>query len=92
MYSPPEAIVPELNAPLSATIACAVVSLFVHVTVEPTEMLIGFGVNPPLTIEALMLVGVGVVGELDPHAIAAVNDINANVIFTKDMLCSFLQF
>ena len=45
-----------------------------------------------MTIEALMLVGVGVVGELDPHAIAAVNDINANVIFTKDMLCSFLQF
>ena len=83
-------IVPELNAPPSATIACALVSLFVQVTVEPTEMLIGFGVNPLPAIEALMFVGVGVVGELDdPHATAAVNAATAKVIFRKDMLGSF---
>jgi len=64
--------------------------MFVHVTVEPTEILIGFGMKPPLTIVALTDVGVGAVGELPfPHAIAAVNSITANVIFIRrDMITS----
>ena len=56
------------------------VSMFVHVTVEPAEILIGSGVNPPATILAVMGVGVGAVDEL-PHAVAAVNAITAKLNF-----------
>ena len=66
------------------------VSLFVHVTDEPTEILIGFGVNPLPAMEALTLVGLGDVGELFlPHAIAADNTHTANVSLQKDMISSF---
>ena len=71
---------PELNAPPSATIACPAESLFVHVTVDPTEILIGFGANPPAVIVALTVVGVGDIDELLPHADAAVNKSTAQVI------------
>jgi hypothetical protein len=54
--------------------------MFIQVTVEPTEMLIGSGVNPLLTILAVTGVGVGVVDEL-PHAMAAANTITAKLIF-----------
>jgi hypothetical protein len=37
--------VAEFQAPPSAVDVCATVSLFVHVTVPPTETLIGFGAN-----------------------------------------------
>ena len=81
---------PELNEPPSATTECATVSLFIHVTEEPTEILIGFGAYPPLTIVALTVVGVGDVGELLlPHAIAAINNITAKVILIRmDMITS----
>jgi len=62
------------------------VSLFVHVTDEPTEILIGFGVNPLLPMDALTVVGVGVVGELPPHAIAAANNNTAHVSLQKDII------
>jgi hypothetical protein len=39
----PAAIVPEFHAPLSDVDVCAMLSLFVHVTLSPTRMLIGFG-------------------------------------------------
>jgi hypothetical protein len=70
---------------------CAIVSLFIHVTVDPTEMLIGFGVNPPLTIVAFTVVGVGAVGELPfPQATAAIRNITATVILIRmDMIISF---
>jgi hypothetical protein len=41
----PGAIVAEFQAPPFAVDVCATVSLFVHVTVPPTETLIGFGAN-----------------------------------------------
>jgi hypothetical protein len=85
------AIAPELNVPPSAVMAWAIVSLLVHVTVEPTDRLIGFGVNPPLTIVAPMLVGVGLIGEL-PHAVAAASNIATSVIFIgRGILGSFQQ-
>jgi len=40
---PPAAIVPESNTPLSDVDVWAIESLFVHVTVAPAEMVIGFG-------------------------------------------------
>jgi hypothetical protein len=56
----PAAIEPEFQAPPSAVEVCVTVSLFVHVTVPPTETAIGFGakavvVNPlaPLGIETV---------------------------------------
>jgi hypothetical protein len=69
----------------------ALVSVFVHMTVEPTEMLIGFGVNPPLTMVAFTVVGVGAVGELPfPQAIAASRNVTANVsLIQMDMINSF---
>jgi hypothetical protein len=44
LNDPPGAIVPELQAPPSAVDVWLMVSLFVHVTVPPTEATIGFGV------------------------------------------------
>lgn len=67
----PGAIVPELQAPPSAVDVCAVLSLFVHVTVLPRATEIGFGlyavvvnVLEPETIETDIPFGDGVVGDL----------------------------
>jgi hypothetical protein len=69
--------------------SCGALSLLVHLTVEPAEILIGFGVNPPLTIAALIVVGVGEV-LLEPHAIAAINDTTTKVILIViDMITSY---
>jgi hypothetical protein len=84
-------IVPERYAPLSATIACAVLSVFIHMTVEPTEMLIGFGVNPPLAIVALTVVAVGAAGELpfaQPTAVIKNVPTHINLI-QVDIISSF---
>jgi hypothetical protein len=91
---PPGAIVPELNDPLSPVAVCAVESLFVQVTVPPTEMETGFGeyavvvkLDEPLTIET----GVPVVpfdgedGELDPQPTA--NPINPASTLNRNFIC-----
>jgi hypothetical protein len=66
-------------------------SVFVHVTDEPTEILIGFGVNPLLPMDALTVVGVGAAGERSfPQAIAAVDSNTAIASFRKDMMISSL--
>jgi hypothetical protein len=89
---PPGAIAPELNAPLSDTTECVAVSLFIHVTLDPTEILIELGLNPPLTIVALTDMGVGDIGELLPHAVAAVKTVTATIILVQmDMIRSFLR-
>jgi hypothetical protein len=64
--------------------------MFIHVTVEPTEILIGSGVNPLLAILAVTGVGVGVVDEL-PHAMAAVNTITAKLNFIHWDITNSLQ-
>jgi hypothetical protein len=80
---PPGAMFPELNDPLSPVAVCAVESLFVQVTVPPTEIETGFGeyavvvsVDELATIETGVPVSpfVGEDGELDPQPIA--NPIN----------------
>jgi hypothetical protein len=59
-------------------------------TVEPTEILIGSGENPRLSIVALTAVGAGAMGELGellPQAIAVVNSIATKIAFIrKDIL------
>jgi hypothetical protein len=84
-------IAPELNAPLSETTECVAVSVFVHITAEPTEILIGFGVNPPFVIVAFIVVP-GAVGELPlPHPIVAINNIAAHIILIRiDIIVFFL--
>src|SRR5580693_8549467 len=77
----PGAITGELQAPPFAVDVCDVESLLVHVTVPPTETVIGLGlkavvviVDAPGTIEAATLepedgdVGELVDGEEEPHA------------------------
>ena len=57
--------------------------MFVHITAEPTEILIGFGVNPPFVIVAFTVVP-GAVGELPlPHPIVAINKIAAHIILIR---------
>jgi len=47
-------------------------------------------VNPPLSIVAFTVVGVGAVVELPPHATAAVDNITASAIFIRtDINISF---
>jgi hypothetical protein len=53
----PGAIEPEFQAPPSAVDVCATVSLFVHVTVPPTETLIGFGAKA-LVVRVLAPLGI----------------------------------
>src|SRR5215467_277227 len=64
-------------------------SLFVHVTVDPTEILIAVGLNPLLLIEALTLIALGEVGALLPHAVAATKNSTANASLRKYMISSF---
>src|SRR5215470_19837810 len=80
---PPGAMFPELNDPLSPVAVWAVESLFVQVTVPPTEIETGFGeyavvvkLDEPLTMETGVPVAPfdGDDGELDPQPIA--NPIN----------------
>jgi hypothetical protein len=80
---PPGAMFPELNDPLSPVAVCVVESLFVQVTVPPTEIETGFGeyavvvsVDELATIEAGVPVFPfdGEDGELDPQPTA--NPIN----------------
>jgi hypothetical protein len=91
---PPGAIDPELNDPLSPVAVCVVESLFVQVTVPPTEIETGFGeyavslkLDEPLTMET----GVPVVttdgadGELDPHPTA--NPINPASTLNRNFIC-----
>jgi hypothetical protein len=76
---------------LSATISCVALSELVHITLEPTEMLIGFGVNPPLTILAFTVVD-GDMGELAfPQAIAASKIRTANVILIRMGMAALLS-
>jgi hypothetical protein len=63
-------------------------SLFVHVTDEPTGILIGFGLNPPLLMVAVTFIVLGEVGELFPHAVAAISKNTANESLKKDMISS----
>jgi hypothetical protein len=62
----PGAIAPVPKLPLRAVESCVVVSLFVHVTVVPTDTLTGFGAYAvvdntlaPLTIDTLAVEPVG---------------------------------
>jgi hypothetical protein len=73
---PPGAMVPESHEPVFDVEVCVTVSLLVHVTLLPTETLIGFGayavvvsVDEPLTIETELPdgAGEGPAGEDDPH-------------------------
>jgi hypothetical protein len=87
---PPGAIDPESQPPPVADAVCAVLSLLVHVTVPPTEMLTGFGeyafvvsVDDPLTIDTGVPVAPdeGVVGEFDdPHPLKTINKSAADAI------------
>jgi hypothetical protein len=65
--------------------------LFIQLTVDPTEMVIAFGENPPLVIVAVTVVGVGDMGELLlVHAAAAAKTIAASTTFIlTDMMNSF---
>jgi hypothetical protein len=89
---PPGAIVPESNDALLAVAVCAVESLFVHVTVPPTEMETGFGeyavvvkVDEPLTMEIAVVAFDGEDGELDPQPI--VNPINPASTLNRNLMC-----
>jgi hypothetical protein len=94
----PGAIVPELNDPLSPVAVCSVESLFVHVTVPPTEIESGFGeyafvvkLDEPLTM-ATCVGGVpsdGAAGELDPQAM--VNPINPASTLNRNLICLSIQ-
>ena len=89
---PPGAITGELQAPPFAVDVCDVESLLVHVTVPPTETVIGLGlkavvviVDAPMTIDAATLepeVGVGeaVDGEDELHATEKLSRIAAVAI------------
>lgn len=90
----PGAIFPELKDPSSPVAVCVVTSLFVQVTVPPTEIETGFGeyavvvsVDEPFTMET----GVPVVpvdgedGELDPQPI--VNPINPASTLNRNVIC-----
>jgi hypothetical protein len=90
----PGAIFPELNDPSSAVAVCAVESLFVQVTVPPTEIETGFGeyavvvnVDEPFTMETGVPVVpfVGEDGELDPQPIA--NPINPASTLNRNFIC-----
>ena len=77
----PGAIVPESNAPFVLVAVCAVESLFIHVTVPPTDIDTGFGAYAvvvrfvaPVGIETLVPdPELGADGELfePPHATAS---------------------
>ena len=95
----PGAIVAESNAPPFAVDVCAVLSLFIHVTVPPTDTVTGFGeyavvvrLDEPLTIETRVPVGVGVgVGvdgefEEPPHAQQASATAGVNIHRNKRIL------
>jgi hypothetical protein len=90
----PGPILPELNDPSSAVAVCAVESLFVQVTVPPTEMETGFGeyavvvsVDEPFTMETgVPVVGFdGEDGELDPQPIA--NPITPASTLNRNFIC-----
>lgn len=95
-------ITPESQVPPLAVDVWAVLSLFLHITVVPTEMFRGFGeyavvvsVDAPLTMLALVLEPEGKgIGEGDgagdvllPHPMETVKTIMAMVI-RSDMLSS----
>ena len=91
----PGAIVAESNAPPFAVDVCAVLSLFIHVTVPPTDTFTGFGayavvvrLDEPLTIETTVPVGVGVDGEFEepPHAQQASATAGVNIHRNKRIL------
>jgi len=93
----PGAIVAESNAPPFAVDVCAVLSLFIHVTVPPTDTVTGFGeyavvvrLDEPLTIETRVPVGVGVGvdGEFEepPHAQQASATAGVNIHRNKRIL------
>jgi hypothetical protein len=62
-----EASAPELKAPLSLVTVCVIESSFVHVTVAPTDTMMGFGLKAALPricapdgiVTAFPLVGLG---------------------------------
>jgi len=66
--------------------------LFIHITVDPTEIVTAFGANASLVIVTVAVVGVGDAGMLlDPHALAAVSHSSAAVILIHTrMIHSFL--
>jgi hypothetical protein len=95
---PPGAMFPEMNDPLSAVAVCAVESLFVQVTVPPTEIETGFGeyavvvsVDELATIETGVPVSPfdGEDGELDPQPI--VNAINPASMLNRNLMCLSIQ-
>jgi hypothetical protein len=70
LYFSPGGIEPELHTPVVDVAVCVRVSLLVHVTVPPTDTVIGFGeyalvvnVVAPMTIDACAPVAGGVAGE-----------------------------
>src|SRR5436853_7526086 len=70
LYFSPGGIEPELHTPVVDVAVCVRVSLFVHVTVPPTDTAIGFGeyalvvnVVAPRTIDACAPDGGGAAGE-----------------------------
>jgi hypothetical protein len=78
---PPGAIEPELQAPALATEVWVMESLLVHVTMPPTDTVIGFGakavvvmVDAPETIDTAPgppdRVDAGAAGDDEPHAAA----------------------
>ena len=95
----PGAIDPELNDPSSAVAVWAVESLFVQVTVPPTEIETGFGeyavvvsVDELATIETgvpFVVLFDGEDGELEPQPIA--KPINPASILNRNLMCLSIQ-